>query len=104
VAAERVRWKLLFAASLLTAVSVAAAGLIGFVGLVIPHALRNLAGADNRLLVPAAALAGGAVLVLADCGARTLLPPGEIPVGVVTALFGAPFFLILLQRRRGWMQ
>jgi len=104
VEAAAVRWRLLFAASLLTAVSVSASGLIGFVGLVVPHALRNLAGADHRLLVPAAALAGGTALVLADCGARTFLPPAEIPVGVITALFGAPFFLVLLRRRRGWMR
>jgi len=104
VDAETVRWRLLFAASLLTAVSVAASGLIGFVGLVVPHALRNLTGADHRFLVPASALAGGAALVLADCGARTFLPPTEIPVGVITALFGAPFFLVLLRRRKGWMR
>jgi iron complex transport system permease protein len=104
VEAETVRWRLLFAASLLTAVSVAASGLIGFVGLVVPHALRSLAGADHRFLVPASALAGGAALVLADCGARTFLPPVEIPVGVITALFGAPFFLVLLRRRKGWMR
>jgi iron complex transport system permease protein len=91
-------------ASLLTGVSVAVSGLIGFIGLVVPHALRSLIGADHRLLVPASALAGAAALVLADSGARTLLPPAEIPVGVITALFGVPFFLILLRRRGGWMR
>jgi iron complex transport system permease protein len=103
VDARRVRLRLFFAASIVTGAAVAAAGLVGFVGLVVPHALRALIGADHRLLVPAAALAGAIVLVLADTVARSLLPPAEIPVGVVTALIGAPFFLILLRRRRGWM-
>jgi iron complex transport system permease protein len=69
----------------------------------VPHALRTLVGADHRLLLPASALAGAAVLALADTAARSILPPAEVPVGVVTALFGAPFFLVLLRRRRGWM-
>jgi iron complex transport system permease protein len=99
----RTRALLFFAASLVTGAAVAAAGLVGFVGLVVPHALRTLVGADHRLLLPAAALAGAAVLVLADTAARSVLPPAEIPVGVITALFGAPFFLVLLRRRRGWM-
>jgi iron complex transport system permease protein len=99
----RTRIALFFAASLVTGAAVSAAGLVGFVGLVVPHALRTLIGADHRLLVPASALAGAAVLVLADTAARSVLPPAEIPVGVVTALLGAPFFLALLRRRRGWM-
>jgi iron complex transport system permease protein len=99
----RVRSRLFLAASLVTGAAVSASGLIGFVGLVVPHALRALVGADHRLLVPASALAGAAVLVLADTAARTIMPPTEIPVGVITALFGAPFFLVLLNRRRGWM-
>ena len=99
----RARAKLFLAASLATGAAVSASGLVGFVGLVVPHALRSLVGADHRLLVPASALAGAAALVLADTAARSILPPAEIPVGVVTALFGAPFFLVLLRRRRGWM-
>ena len=99
----KTRAALFFAASLVTGAAVAAAGLVGFVGLVVPHALRTLIGADHRLLVPASALAGAATLVLADTAARSVLPPAEIPVGVVTALLGAPFFLVLLRRRRGWM-
>ncbi len=99
----RTRALLFFGASLVTGAAVAAAGLVGFVGLVVPHALRSLVGADHRLLVPAGALAGAAALLLADTAARSLVPPAEIPVGVVTALFGAPFFLALLRRRRGWM-
>jgi len=103
VNSRRLRLRLFFAASVITGAAVAAAGLVGFVGLVVPHALRALFGADHRLLVPASALAGAVVLVLADTAARSLLPPAEIPVGVVTALLGAPFFLVLLRRRRGWM-
>ena len=103
VSSRRVRLRLFFAASVVTGAAVASAGLVGFVGLVVPHALRALFGADHRLLVPASALAGAIVLVLADTAARSLLPPAEIPVGVVTALLGAPFFLVLLRRRRGWM-
>jgi iron complex transport system permease protein len=103
VNARRVRLRLFFAASLVTGAAVASAGLVGFVGLVVPHALRALVGADHRLLIPASALAGAVTLVLADTAARSVLPPAEIPVGVVTALLGAPFFLVLLRRRRGWM-
>jgi iron complex transport system permease protein len=103
VNASRVRLRLFFVASLITGAAVAAAGLVGFVGLVVPHALRALIGADHRLLLPASALAGALAMVLADTAARSLLPPAEIPVGVVTALLGAPFFLALLRRRRGWM-
>jgi iron complex transport system permease protein len=103
VSVRSAQFKLFLSASLVTGVSVAASGLVGFVGLVVPHALRSLIGADHRLLVPAAALGGAAVLVMADTGARSLFPPAEIPVGVITALLGAPFFLVLLRRRRGWM-
>ncbi|MFN7942544.1 MAG: iron ABC transporter permease [Thermoanaerobaculia bacterium] len=98
---ERLKRRAFFAASLLTAVAVAFAGLIGFVGLVVPHLLRLLFGADHRLLVPLALLCGGGFLVLADLLARTLLAPNELPVGVVTALVGGPFFLVLLRRRQG---
>lgn len=87
--------------SLLTGISVAMAGLIGFVGLVVPHLLRMLLGPDHRLLIPAGFLGGGAFLVLADLAARTVVAPGEIPVGVVTALVGGPFFLVLLRGRGG---
>ena len=103
VKSRRVRLRLFLAATINTGAAVAAAGLVGFVGLVVPHALRALVGADHRLLVPASALAGATVLVLADTAARSIVPPAEIPVGVVTALLGAPFFLVLLRRRRGWM-
>jgi iron complex transport system permease protein len=90
----------LFVAALLTAAAVAVAGVIGFVGLVVPHALRPIAGAVHRRLVPAAFLAGASVLVLADLGARTVLSPSELPVGVITGAVGGPFFLALLLRSR----
>ncbi len=83
---------------LLTGLCVAVAGLIGFVGLVVPHLLRLLLGPDHRLLLPAGFLGGAAFLVLADLLARLLLAPTEIPVGVVTALIGGPFFLHLMRR------
>jgi iron complex transport system permease protein len=90
----------LAAATLAAASAVALAGLIGFVGLLVPHAMRQITGADHRRLLPAAALAGGALLTLCDTLARTLLAPRELPVGVITALIGGPFFLALLRRRR----
>ncbi len=86
-------------ATLVTAASVAVAGLIGFVGLLVPHVMRSLVGPDHRRLVPAAALGGGAFLAVCDAIARTVLNV-EIPVGVVTAMVGGPFFLFLLHRRR----
>lgn len=86
-------------ASLMTGATVAACGLIGFVGLIVPHAVRLSIGPDHRRLVPAAALAGAAFLVLADVFARTVMAPLEIPIGVITSLLGGPFFLFLLRRR-----
>lgn len=87
-------------ASLLTAGAVTLAGSIGFIGLVVPHLLRLSTGADHRLLLPAAALAGGALLVVADTLARSLFAPTQLPVGVLTALLGVPLFLYLLHRSR----
>ncbi|MBU0595713.1 iron chelate uptake ABC transporter family permease subunit, partial [Candidatus Bipolaricaulota bacterium] len=72
---------------------------IGFIGLVIPHVMRLLVGPDHRRLVPASALAGGCFLVWSDIAARTILSPAELPVGVITAFLGAPFFLYLLKTR-----
>lgn len=89
-------------ATLTASTAVALAGLIGFVGLVVPHGMRALVGADHRRLLPAAALAGGLLLALCDALARSLRAPAELPVGIVTALLGGPFFLHLLRRRRGW--
>lgn len=93
------RRRVFFAASLLTGAAVAVSGPIGFVGLFVPHAVRFLAGADHRLLIPGSFLAGAAFLVLADTAARAAFPPYEVPVGVLTALVGAPAFLVLLVRR-----
>ena len=91
------RW-LLVATSLMVGAAVAVSGLIGFVGLIVPHALRLVIGSDHRLLVPAAALTGAAFLVLSDTAARTLLDGRELPVGAVTALVGGPLFIYLLRR------
>lgn len=86
--------------ALLTGVVVSLCGMIGFVGMVVPHLVRIVCGADHRLLLPVSALAGGMLLVVADTVARTVVAPGEIPVGVVTALIGGPFFLYLLVTRK----
>ncbi|RJG14770.1 FecCD family ABC transporter permease [Massilia cavernae] len=89
---------LFFCSALLTASAVTSAGSIGFVGLIVPHACRFACGPDHRVLIPVATLAGGAFLVLADTLARTVLAPQQLPVGVVTALIGAPVFLYQLHR------
>lgn len=91
-------WEIYLIASLLTALAVSMAGAIGFVGLIVPHLMRLLVGADHRVLLPAAALFGGAFLLLADTAARSLLAPRQLPVGVLTALIGVPLFLLLLYR------
>jgi iron complex transport system permease protein len=95
---ERVKRRTFVLGSLLTALAVSVAGLIGFVGLVVPHVLRLVLGPDHRLLLPTAFVLGAAFLVLADLVARVLVAPNELPVGVVTALVGGPFFLYLLRR------
>lgn len=97
----RVRLLLIAAASLLTAAAVAAAGIIGFVGLVAPHAIRRLSGESHHRILPTAALGGGAFLVVADAVARSIPGLGEIPIGIVTALVGGPLFVYLLTRRPG---
>jgi iron complex transport system permease protein len=96
---EQVKRVAYLVASLLVAAGVAAAGIIGFVGLIVPHALRLVWGSDHRFLLPGSALAGAAFLLLADAVARTVAAPVELPVGVVTALMGVPVFLVLLVRR-----
>jgi iron complex transport system permease protein len=95
---ERVKKIAYGVASLMTAAGVAVAGIIGFVGLIIPHTLRLLVGSDQRILLPLSFLAGAVFLTLADLLARVLLAPAEIPIGVVTALVGVPIFLVLLRR------
>lgn len=97
---ERDKILILALGSLLTAAAVSISGLIGFVGLVVPHAVRLSLGPDHRLLLPASALVGAAFLVIADLLARILLAPVEIPVGVITAIIGAPFFIYLLRHTR----
>ena len=97
---EKEKVVLLGIGALLTAAAVSLAGLVGFVGLIVPHAVRLMIGPDHRLLLPASALAGSTFLVLADLLARTVLAPSEIPVGILTAIIGAPFFLYLLRRNR----
>jgi len=97
---ERDKILILALGSMLTAAAVSISGLVGFVGLVVPHAVRLSLGPDHRLLLPASALAGGVFVVMADLLARTLMAPVEIPVGVITAIIGAPIFLYLLRRTR----
>jgi len=103
---EALRIRSLVAVALLTASAVAVAGIISFVGLVIPHVMRMLGGPAHRMLLPASALAGAGILVGADLAARTIADPSEVPLGVLTALIGAPFFLWQLRRTRaqqgGW--
>ncbi len=96
---ERLKLQVFVAAALLTASVVAFAGPIGFVGLIVPHMLRMLLGPDNRLLVPTAMVGGGIFLLLADTIARNIVAPAELSVGVITAFFGAPFFVYLLRTR-----
>jgi len=97
----RVRLLLVCVATLGTAAVVSASGLIGFVGIVVPHAVRLLVGPGHRLLLPLSLLVGASFLVLADVLARTVMSPAELPIGVVTAAIGAPFFLVVLRRSRG---
>ena len=99
VAVNHLRYAVFLLASLATAASVTTAGSIGFIGLVVPHLVRLGTGNDQRLLLPASALAGGALLMLADTLARTLIAPQQLPVGVLTALIGVPVFLFLLSRQ-----
>ncbi|AZR39630.1 iron complex transport system permease protein [Marinobacter salarius] len=100
VAVRPLEWTIYILASLLTATAVTMAGSIGFVGLVVPHMLRLVLGNDQRLILPACALAGGTLLVLADTLARVVIAPEQLPVGVITALLGVPTFLYLLYRSR----
>ena len=101
VSVLRLRRVVYVLASLATAVAVTTGGAIGFVGLVVPHALRLVIGNDQRVLLPACALAGGTLLLLADTLARTLVAPQQLPVGVITALLGVPTFIMLLLHRGG---
>ena len=98
VSVERTKWLAFAAASLLAAASVAAAGIVGFVGLIVPHAARLAWGSDHRLLLPASALLGAVFLLVTDTAARTVVAPTELPLGAVTAIVGVPLFVALLRR------
>lgn len=104
VSVEVAKRVLLFATALMVGAAVSVSGLIGFVGLIVPHALRLVLGPDHRLLVPASALVGAAFLIVCDAAARSVLPGRELPVGAITALVGGPLFLVLMRRQRahGW--
>ncbi|WP_342654430.1 iron chelate uptake ABC transporter family permease subunit [Pseudomonas sp. F3-2] len=97
---ERLKGELILCTALGVGAAVAAAGLIGFVGLIVPHLVRLIAGPDHRVVLPASALAGASLLLFADVFARLVLAPAELPIGIVTAFLGAPFFLFLLVRGR----
>lgn len=102
---NQVRMILLLAASLVTAIAVSVAGTIGFVGLIIPHVLRILVGPDHRVLLPASIIGGALFMVATDTLARTIISPAELPVGIITSIMGAPFFIYLLMSRKksmGW--
>ncbi len=98
-APRRERFILFLSVGLLTAASVSLGGMIGFIGLLMPHIMRFFIGADSRMLIPASAVGGGALLCIADLISRSVLPPMELPAGVITAIIGAPYFLYLLRRK-----
>jgi len=95
-----VKWQLIALTALAMGAAVSSAGVIGFVGLVVPHIVRMIIGPDHRYLIPGSMLLGASLLVLADLGARTFLAPEELPVGIITAIIGAPFFIALLLKQR----
>ena len=99
VSPRKIRYIVYFLSSLLAATAVTLAGNVGFVGLVVPHAIRLMVGSDHRILLPAAFLLGGCLVMLADCLARTIIAPQQLPVGVLTAILGIPVFLVLLRRQ-----
>lgn len=103
IEAEKVKRYLLIAAALLTGACVSVSGMIAFVGLVIPHIVRLIIGSDHRVLLPAVALFGSIFLLMADVLSRVVVAPSEIPVGIVTALVGGPFFIFLLRRQKNSM-
>jgi iron complex transport system permease protein len=101
VAVQRMKYVAIVGVSAAVGAAVAVSGGIGFVGIVVPHLLRLVMGPDNRYLLPGSALLGAALLLLADAFARTVAAPAELPIGIVTAALGGPFFLWILLRRRG---
>jgi len=100
---DRTKRHIFLLSALITGAVVSVSGMIGFIGMVVPHAIRLIVGADHRLLMPASALVGGTFLMVADTLARTLLSPSEVPVGILTALAGGPFFIYLLVWRKDRM-
>jgi len=98
VSVKPLRMGLFLLASALTAFAVTQAGSVGFIGLIIPHMIRLISGSDHRLLIPASVLLGGSLLVISDTLARVIISPQQLPVGVITAFLGVPFFLFLLNR------
>ncbi len=100
----RTKWTVILLSTVMVGVSVAFAGVIGFVGLIVPHAIRLVAGPDHRFLLPASALLGATLLVVADIFARCVVAPAELPIGILTAIIGAPFFLWLLMRLKAVWQ
>ncbi len=101
IAPEKTKRILFFIASILVAAAVSVSGTIGFIGLIVPHCLRLLYGPDHRVLIPASALGGAFLLIVLDTAARTLAAPHEIPVGIMAALCGGPFFIYLLRKKKG---
>ncbi|ABV88647.1 FecCD family ABC transporter permease [Shewanella pealeana] len=97
---DKLKLKLIILCAIGVGISVAATGIIGFIGLVVPHLVRMMVGPDHKQLLPLSAMLGAAMLALADIGARSLVAPSELPVGLVTALLGAPFFIVLLLKQR----
>ncbi|MTI46988.1 MAG: iron chelate uptake ABC transporter family permease subunit [Firmicutes bacterium] len=97
---EKVKLIILIIGAFLTAMAVSVSGIIGFVGLIIPHIVRLIVGSDHRILMPASAMVGGIFMIFADTLARTMISPTEIPVGIITAMFGGPFFIYLLRKKR----
>ena len=108
VDAEKLKNRLLICVSLITAAAVSISGIIGFIGLIIPHLTRILVGPDHRILIPTSAFLGAIVLIICDTLARVLMSPAEIPVGIITSLLGSPFFVYLLlnkkNRRLNWQK
>lgn len=102
VEVERVKKVLLFVAACVTAIAVSVSGIIGFVGLVMPHLARLITGPDHRKVLPMALIFGASIMTLSDLAARTIIAPSELPVGVVTTFFGAPIFVYFLRRRRSF--
>jgi iron complex transport system permease protein len=97
---ERIKVIILFICAFTTAMVVSVSGIIGFIGLIIPHIVRLIVGPDHRILLPSSALVGGIFMVFADTIARTIISPTEIPVGIITSLFGGPFFIYLLSKKK----